>query len=88
MNDEFHKTMKNVILKDIPNHGEYRAGPVKRMTRCQAKSETDYAFKPFPNRLSILIICLLWYFTNLVLTCFVCCFVVVVVFVVVHQLWI
>ena len=56
MNDKFQLTMKNDILKDVSKSIKfiYRGGPVKRMTRCVAKSESDYAMKAFPVGASII----------------------------------
>ena len=58
MNDKFHNIMQNEILKDIKTNNDkikfnYTAGPVKRIDRCQAKAETDYAMKQFPNSAQI-----------------------------------
>ena len=39
--------MRNDILNNIENCGDYRAGPVKRMERAQSKAESDYAMKPW-----------------------------------------
>ena len=53
MDDKFHDIMKNDILrKDF--HVDYQRGPLKRIQRCQAKAESDYADRPYPNSAQIL----------------------------------
>ena len=62
VNDKFHDTLKNDILKKDFSV-DYQRGPLKRIERCQAKAETDYALKPYPNSAQLLDIvrCMLVY---------------------------
>ena len=48
LNDEFHRTMQQVILKN-DDLCEYQEGPLKKIDRALAKSESDYAHLPFPT---------------------------------------
>ena len=62
VNEKFHDVLKNDILKkDFAC--DYQQGPIKRIERCQAKAETDYSLKPYPNSAQLLDIvrCMLVY---------------------------
>ena len=64
LNSIFHDTMRNVMLKDINDNEsdsnsnilnyEYKEGPLKDISRCQAKSESDYSDRPFPNSANLI----------------------------------
>ena len=53
LNSEFHRMMKEDVLKP-DKRVIYRAGPVKKIERCQQKAETDYALKPYPPSAQLL----------------------------------
>ena len=48
INGVFHNTLKNNILAN-DKHCSYHAGPLKTISRCQLKAESDYAFERYPN---------------------------------------
>ena len=62
VNDKFHDTLKNDILKKDFSV-DYQRGPLKKIERCQSKAETDYSLKPYPNSAQLLDIvrCMLVY---------------------------
>ena len=51
LNKEFHLTMKEMLKED--SNVIYTEGPVKLMSRCVEKSETDYASSIFPSAAKI-----------------------------------
>ena len=52
LNDIFHCAMENIFCND--KFATYTKGPLKKMNRCQAKAEKDYAFRKFPHTACVL----------------------------------
>jgi len=63
VDEEFHESIQKIFQIDLQtnfskietlNNMEYQKGPIKLITRCKAKAETDYADEPFPSSACIL----------------------------------
>ena len=56
LNDIFQQSMKRLIQNnnDISSNCVFKSGPVKDISRAQAKSESDYGLKLFPNSSHVL----------------------------------
>ena len=46
LKEPFHKSMENIVNAC---GGTYKAGPIKEISRAQAKAASDYGFRPFPT---------------------------------------
>ena len=53
LNEPFHKDIQKMVL-ECGGKGEYTSGPVKKISRAQAKAESDYALCPFPTSANVI----------------------------------
>ena len=49
LNESFHDSVQNMVKHSKIDGCEFRGGPIKQLSRAQAKAESDYSMNPFPT---------------------------------------